>query len=298
MHRRLLPVALAVAASLTLTALPASARPVVLPTVLGLPDGFQPEGIAIAGTTAYFGSRATGDIRAVDLVTGRGRALAAGPGTPSLGLKVDGAGGLWVAGGTGGDARVISTRTGATLASYRFAESDTFVNDVVLTRGGAWFTDSRKAVLYRVDGGRASTLALTGVPIVAGGTNLNGIVESPDGRSLLAVNSANGTLYRIDPATGAATAVDLGGEVLTNGDGLWREGRTLYVAQNRLNTVAEFTLSRDGRAGVLQGKVTSPAFDVPTTIAAFGNRLYLPNARFTTPPTPQTTYTASAIRKP
>ncbi|GAA0392433.1 hypothetical protein Acor_17310 [Acrocarpospora corrugata] len=36
-------------------------------------------------------------------------------------------------------------------------------------------------------------------------------------------------------------------------------------------------------------------FDVPTTIAPFRDRLYLPNARFTTTPTPTTTYNVVAI---
>ena len=55
------------------------------PTEFSLPNGWQPEGIAIAGTTAYFGSRADGSIYAADLRTGRGKVLAKGPGTPSLG---------------------------------------------------------------------------------------------------------------------------------------------------------------------------------------------------------------------
>jgi hypothetical protein len=43
--------------------------------------------------------------------------------------------------------------------------------------------------------------------------------------------------------------------------------------------------------------LTDPRFDVPTTVAVFGDRLYLPNARFGTPPTPETVYTANAIRR-
>ena len=299
MPRRFGVLTAAAVACLTLVTAPASATGHTSPpTALALPNGFQPEGIAIAGTTAYFGSRATGDIHAVDLRTGRGRTLTKGPGTPSLGMKVDGRGRLWIAGGTGGDGRVVDTRTGGALASFTFATDDTFVNDVTLTRGGAWFTDSRKAVLYRVDRGRVSTLPLSGLTITPGATNLNGITDSPDGRSLLAVQSTNGVLHRIDPHTGTTTPVDLGNRTLTNGDGLLREGRALYVAQNRLNLVTEYRLSADGSRGEYVGEATSPAFDVPTTIAAFGNRLYLPNARFTTPPTPDTTYTANAITKP
>ncbi|MEV1243209.1 hypothetical protein ACIBO2_33745 [Nonomuraea sp. NPDC050022] len=39
-------------------------------------------------------------------------------------------------------------------------------------------------------------------------------------------------------------------------------------------------------------------FDVPATVAAFGSRLYLPNPRFDTSPTPTTPYTAVAIPRP
>jgi hypothetical protein len=86
--------------------------------------------------------------------------------------------------------------------------------------------------------------------------------------------------------------------VLTNGDGLLLEGRSLYVVQNRLNTVAKFAVNRSGTRGDLVSTVSDPRFDVPTTVASFGDRLYLPNARFSTPPTPETTYNAVAIDKP
>ncbi|HEX6682087.1 MAG TPA: hypothetical protein VF062_04805, partial [Candidatus Limnocylindrales bacterium] len=104
--------------------------------------------------------------------------------------------------------------------------------------------------------------------------------------------------FRVNPATGAATLVDLGGEPVTAGDGLLLLGSTLYVVQNQLNRVAVFRLSSSGRSGRLVTTATDPGFDIPTTVAAFGRRLYLPNARFSTPPTPETTYTAVAIRKP
>src|ERR671912_1033841 len=57
--------------------------------LIDLPDGFQPEGIAIDRRgTAYFGSLTDGDIYAADLRTGEGAILSEGPGTPSVGLKV------------------------------------------------------------------------------------------------------------------------------------------------------------------------------------------------------------------
>ncbi|MFJ5989389.1 superoxide dismutase [Lentzea sp. NPDC092896] len=268
------------------------------PSEFSLPNGWQPEGIAISGTTAYFGSRATGSIYAADLRTGKGKVLAEGPGTPSLGLKVDNRKRLWVSGGTGGDARVYDTRTGALLAKFQFATTDTFVNDVVLTDRSAWFTDSRKAVLYEVPLNLKPhrTLALTGDLVVTpGATNLNGIVTGLDG-GLIVVQSNTGKLFRIDPRSGKSTEINLSGQTLTNGDGLLREGRQLYVVQNRLNKVARYTLSRDG--ATLAAERTDARFDVPTTVAAFGKRLYLPNARFSTPPTPETTYNVVAVERP
>lgn len=127
------------------------------------------------------------------------------------------------------------------------------------------------------------------------GNNANGIATTPDGRALLVVNSTSGLLYRVDPRSGSATVVDLGGALLTNGDGLLREGRTLYAVQNRLNSIAVVELDR---TGVVTSAITSPDFDVPTTIARSGKSFYLPNARFSTPPTPTTEYWVTRVDAP
>jgi sugar lactone lactonase YvrE len=272
------------------------------PTLIQLPDNWLPEGIAIGRLPfAYFGSRADGSIYRANLVTGTGKVISQGPGTPSVGLKIDGRGRLFVAGGTGGDARVVSAFTGEVLASYKFTTADSFINDVVLTDRAAWFTNTRAAFLYEVPLGRHGklppadgfrTLPLTGaIPVNAG----NGIVETPDGRALIVVSA--GQLFHVDKSTGATTLVDLAGETLTNGDGLLLRGRILYAVQNRLNQVAVVRLSRDGKSGQVLTRVTDPRFDVPTTVADFGNRLYLPNARFGAVP-PATTFTAVAIPRP
>lgn len=284
-------------------AAPATAAPEhQFPTEIALPQGWQPEGIAISGRTAYFGSRVDGSIYAADLRTGQGKVFVKGTVANSLGMKVDAKGRLWVAGGPSGQGRVYDTRTAQLLATYQFAPGGpgTFVNDVILTDDEAWFTDSRQAVLYHVSlklPKEHKVLKLTGdVVITPNATNLNGIVTTVDGRGLLVVQSNTGKLFRVDPRTGVTKTVDLGGEVLTNGDGLLRIGRTLYVVQNRLNTVAKYRLANG--SGTLVSKTIDPRFDVPTTVAAFGNRLYLPNARFNTPPTPTTPYNAVAIPKP
>ncbi len=131
----------------------------LFPTEIALPDGFQPEGIAIGVLPfAFFGSRANGDLYRVNLATGKGTVFSPGPGTGSLGMKVDLLGRLFVAGGPGGDARVVNAVTGTVLASYTFAAAPTFVNDVILTPDAAWFTDSLQPVLYKVPLGRFGRL--------------------------------------------------------------------------------------------------------------------------------------------
>ena len=303
---------IAIAATVGIVAMPAAAAPgkagAAFPTEFALPNGFLPEGIAIGSAPyAFFGSRADGDIFRVNLVTGEGTVISQGPGTPSVGMKVDHRFRLFVAGGPAGNGRVVDTRTGAILASYQFASAPTFVNDVVLTPDAAWFTDSQQPVLYGIplersgglpDASDVIHLPLGGDYVHVAGFNLNGIARTPDGDALLVVQSATGFLFRVDPSTGVATRVDLGGALLLNGDGLLLDGRTLFVVQNQLNRVAVVELNKEGTAGVVTGFLTDPRFDIPTTVAEFGNRLYLPNARFTTPPTPTTPYNAVAIRKP
>jgi sugar lactone lactonase YvrE len=290
--------------AVTTAAPPASAHDIRFPSTINLPDGFQPEGIAIGnGPFAYFGSRATGQILKVSLATGASRELSPATGTPSLGMKIDDRGRLFVAGGAAGDARIVDLRSGKVLAHYPFGGA--FINDVALTDSAAYFTDSRQAVLYKVSFGRPgslpstfSTVPLTGDFVLdPAALNANGIVRTPDGRALILVQTGTGLLFRVDPATGVARKIDVGGATFVNGDGLLIQGRTLYIVQNRFNTVAVVGLDKRGSTGVLRRSITDPRFDVPTAIAPFDGRLYLPNARFSTPPTPTTPYTAVAIRK-
>lgn len=301
---------LALAAALTLTAgvRPAAAAhsdTATFPDTLTLPDGFAPEGIAIGDRPyAYFGSRADGDILRVNLRTGKSAALVAGTGTPSMGLKLDCRGRLFVAGGTGGDARVIDAAGGRVLRSYQLQTGPALINDVVLTPAAAWFTDSVNPVLYRLPIGAGGELAAEAVPVpITGalkygtGINANGIVATPDGRHLLVVQSSTGRLYRIG-LSGRSSAVDLGGESLLYGDGMVLRGHTLYVVQNRDNVITKIEMDKDFDRGAVQSRTKDARFDVPTALAAWDGRFYLPNARLTTPATPTTAYTAVSLAIP
>jgi sugar lactone lactonase YvrE len=304
--RRLLAILTLTAVAVTVGAAPASAHSAgSAPTTIQLPDGFQPEGIAIGRAPfAYFGSRADGDIYRASLRTGQGSVISQGPGTSSLGLKLDNRGRLFVSGGSGGDARVLDAGNGRLIKSYTLQTVPSFINDVVLAGGAAWYTDSTNPVLFKLPLGRhgslpaqAQQVSLTGEIAYAAGTNANGISATPDGRGLIIVQSNTGKLFRAS-FSGRTTQVDLGAEAVPNGDGLWLHGRTLYVVQNRLNVIAKIALNKSGTSGHVVSRTTDARFDVPTTIAEFGNRLYLPNARFSTTPTPTTPYTAVAVPRP
>jgi sugar lactone lactonase YvrE len=297
-HLRRLLILLVLAA---VAAVPATASAGALPETIRLPDGWQPEGIASGrGTSLYVGSIPTGAVWKGDARTGQGDVLVEGrEGRAAIGIKVDKRNRLFVAGGPTGMAFVYDARTGEDLASYRLTPEGTaatFVNDVVVTRKGAYFTDSLNQQLYVLpfgrkgrlpDQGKVRVLPLTGDLQYVEGFNLNGIAATRDGRALLAVQSNLGLLFRINPRTGVTRQVDLGGASLTNGDGLLLLGRVLFVVPNRLNEVAVVKLSRSLHRGRVVATLTDPDFDVPTTIAFQAGRLYAVNARFgTTDPQP------------
>lgn len=288
---------------LTLSLLvPATAGAAAFPKLIDLPNGFQPEGIATAGESSFYvGSIPTGAVYRGDLSTGQGAVLVPPrEGRAAIGLKVDRHDRLFVAGGPTGRVFVYDAATGADLAQYTFAPPGTsFINDVIVTSRAAYFTDSFSARLFVVplgDGGELPAqddvreLALRGDFQLVDGFNLNGIEATRYERKLIAVQSNTGRLFAITPSSGVTREIDLGGATVPNGDGLLLRGRTLYVVQNQLNQVAVVALSRDVRRGRVVEQITDPAFDVPTTIAGLGGRLYVVNARFGTPPTPQTEY--------
>jgi len=284
----------------------AVAAPVALakasfPETVALPNGFAPEGIEIKGHTAYVGSVGTGAVWVADLRTGAGRPLVEGaPNARSAtGIELD-RGLLWVSGARFGNARVYNARTGALVREFQLATGTaaTFINDAAATKQGVYFTDSQRPVVYRVSGAGVTTIPLSGdYQHVAGQFNLNGIVATPNGKTLIAVQSIAKKLFTIDPKTGVAKTIDIGTYDLANGDGLLLRGHTLYVVQNRDNKVAVVRLSPNLASGRVVRTITDPDLDVPTTIDVHGKRLYAVNARFGTAPGPATTYSVVKLRR-
>jgi sugar lactone lactonase YvrE len=261
------------------------------PDVIQLPKGFQPEGIEVGkGTTFYVGSLASGAIWRGNLRTGHGAVFIRGTvGRRAAGIEfAKRKQRLFVAGAATGDAYVFNARNGRLRRAFALGTAPTFINDVVVTRHAAYFTDSSKPMLYKIPIGkrgglgRPRTVRLSGdYAHVAGAFNLNGIDATRNGKTLIAVQTVNGRLYRINPATGVARTIRLAnGESVVNGDGILLNRRTLYVVQNQNSAVAVVRLSPKLRSGKVRRRLTNPALNVPTTIDDFRRRLYAVNARF------------------
>ena len=265
------------------------------PKIIPLPIGFRPEGISSGnGSEFYVGSLADGAIFKGDFRTGEGAILVPGQsGRVTVGTKFDERSGyLFAAGGGTGFGRVYDTLTKQEVGAFEFTGPGSFINDVVVTRSAAYFTNSRQPVLYKVPLSRngrlpkssaVQVLTLSGDWQQVAGFNANGIDATPDGKTLIVVNSTVGALYRVNPDTGKALLIDLGGATVTAGDGLLLDGKTLYVVRNQLNQIAVIHMAPDLASGRLVSTITDPAFRVPTTIAEFGRSLYAVNARFGVP---------------
>jgi hypothetical protein len=286
MLRKTLPITVLVLALLVPAAPAGSGAQSSIP----LPQDFRPEGIASGeGDSFYVGSIPLGAVYRGSYRTGEGAVLVPPhPGRNHIGLKVDTRfDRLFVAGGDRKAIYVYNSRTGADVTSFTLSGAG-FVNDVVLTRDAAYFTDSLVPQLYRVGirpGGELTSpqpIAYSGDLDFEAGFNVNGIEAARGGRTLIVVQSNLGKLFRVNARTGRTREIELD-RPLPNGDGILRRGHTLYVVQNRLDTIAAVKLDGRLQSGRVRRFLTDPRLDVPTTIAPFKNFIYAVNARFDRP---------------
>ena len=288
-------------ALLAVLAIPASAKnEETFPSVFNVSNGWQPEGIAVGrGSSFYVGSLLHGGVYGGDLRTGEGEVvIPPQQGRIAVGLDVDErSNAIFVAGGgpllgpIDAAVHVYDAETGAELATY-LLEQGSFVNDVVVTREAAYFTDSGRPLLYKVPLGPGGELPdpfeVEEVPLGPGFdfdpmqfVNANGIVATPDGKSLIIVNTGLASLYKFDLQSGEATKIDLGGGSVPNGDGLVLAGKKLYVVQNFLDQIGVVDLDPSFTSGTVSDEsLTSSDFRIPTTAAKFGRTIYAVNARF------------------
>ena len=273
------------------------------PDHINLPNGWQPEGIAIGkGNTFYVGSIPTGRIWKGNLRNGQGSELVPNRGRQAIGVAVDERNRLFVAGGPTGDGYVYDARTGADIAQYDFTSASSFVNDVVVTKRAAWFTDSVRQFLYKVPIGRngelgaAQSVPLTGDIVYQSGFNVNGIDATPNGRTLIIVQTNTGKLFTAN-RQGVTHEIALGGASVP-GDGILLHGKKLYaVVRSPDDGVVVIKLRRNLASGSVLRTITNPDLDDPTTVDEHGSRLYAVNARFSTPPGPDVPYWVTKLRR-
>jgi hypothetical protein len=155
-------------------------------------------------------------------------------------------------------------------------------------------TDSLNPDLYKVvleDGGRIPSTPVVEVIHMPGFEivpifNANGLAGAFDGQHLVIVNTTTGVLYRVETETGEVSPIQIDGaeQLFPNGDGLYLEGRTLYILQNFSDKVAVVQLSGDLREGEFIRNIPDESaanpLNVATTIIGLGNSLYAINTNF------------------
>ena len=150
-HARHLQLCLIVLAGLVVAA-SAGVSGKAFPDLIKLPADFGPEGIASGnGTTFYVGAVAgtRGKILVGDLRTGEYTTLVEADDVQATGIKHDPRSNLlFVARAASGMGTVFDATTGDLVRSYQFKTAPTFINDVVLTRDAAYFTDDEVTALH------------------------------------------------------------------------------------------------------------------------------------------------------
>ncbi|WP_328458124.1 SMP-30/gluconolactonase/LRE family protein [Amycolatopsis sp. NBC_00438] len=185
------------------------------------------------------------------------------------------------------------TATGRLVSAYTVPETGepTLVNDAAVTSGGdVYITDSFRAVVYRIPAAEVNAPA-TGThrtlqvayrlpDYVAGQSNGNGIVATPDGKSLIIGYWYSGALYRITLATGEVRKITA--PALPSADGIALRGNTLYIARSVDNKVDTVRLSGDSTRATVVSERTYPGADTTTGVAASGDRLLVTNSQMDT----------------
>lgn len=289
---------IALQALLLPTALPAGAATLSADDVIVLRGATSAEGIAAGeGTTFYAGELLTGDIFRGDIHDGKAKRFIDAPeGRMAVGMKADTRNDLlFVAGGTTGKAFVYDTDSRKPVKEYDLAPG--FINDVTLTRDGAWFTNSATPELYYVPVGRHGELGRAadvktvkvrgeaGKPLQPGQFGFNGIAAADDDDDVLIVaHTQDQALYAVDPGTGKSNRIK--GSDLAFIDGILVKDHTVWAVQNRANQVSRLKLSDDLSSFRVKDVITSKQLDIPTTVARFGDTLATVNAKFGQQPPP------------
>ena len=296
-QRRTAVGSIALLALLLPTAMPAAASSPSRDDVIVLNGAKSAEGIAAGEeTTFYAGELLTGDIFRGDIDDGDAKRFIDAPdGRMAVGMKADVRNDLlFVAGGAKGKAYVYNTETGDAVKEYDLAPG--FINDVTLTPDGAWFTNSAAPELYFIPVSRGGKLGQAedvktlrvggeaGEPLQPNQFGFNGIAAAEDDDVLIVAHTQNQALYAVDRNTGESSRIK--GPDLKFVDGILVEGDTVWAVQNMANKISRLELCDDLSSFRVEDVITSKHFDIPTTVARFGDTLAAVNAQFMRPASP------------
>ncbi|MFD3454837.1 SMP-30/gluconolactonase/LRE family protein [Streptomyces sp. NPDC058691] len=289
---------------------PAAAHELPRSYVVSRAAGVLPEGITIdADGTMYVSSDGTGalyrgSVRSPRLHPFHAAGLAGRPST--LGVHTDSNGRVF---SVGGAELTVHDRHGRLLAT-RTAQSGPLaapvLNDLVITDDAVYVTDWANPVVHRALIRHGSLGPLEpwldirpGFPqFPAQYWLLNGIVADPSGTTLLVASNGTEAVWRVDVAGQEITQVDLGGASF-GADGMVLSGRTLYAVLNYGAPHGVYVAELDAqlRTGSVTHRITGQRFDLPTTLARHGCRLYVVNSQNDEPPG-SPPYTVSAVDDP
>ncbi len=295
----------------------------LVPALAGAP----PEGFTIGkGTTAYNGS-IDGSIYKVNLRNGEGEVLV--PAEPDfdvfagdcykLGMRVDRrSNNLIVAGCQQGDAYVFNADTGEELMKYQLDDSgNSAINDLAITVDAVYFTDFNQPFIYRLPMSKNGKLpedanAATAIPLTGdfetgdniGGVFANGIVATPDGKTLIVGHSGSSKIFKVDPGTGHADEIIVSPPLAGLLDGSFLDAIVMYDGAlyilspgdtPDLDSIQVVVLADDMLTGTLVGKITDSDMDGVASGAMHGDSLYVNNARYLEYPGLPTTYDITKI---
>ena len=283
------------------------------PEAIAIPIGFEAEGIelgkgheffvgAFSYSSEFLGapehSALAGAIYKGNLRTGEGVILVPPTGKPVSGLSYDPRTDYLYAATIFDDldqgVTVYDASSGDAIAEIPFG-AGIAINDCLVTRTGVYCTDSFNPDLYKVvleKGGRLPStpvvemIPMPGFEMGEEGFAANGLVGDYDGKQLVIVNISTGVLFLVDTASGEASPIEIEGaeQLFVDGDGLYLNGRTLYIMQNFSDKIAVVQLSGDLSRGEfiknIPGEGEFNPLNIATTIIGFGNSIYAINTHF------------------
>ncbi len=204
-----------------------------------------------------------------------------------LGKKIDEHGRLWIMGGRSGKIFVLDKDTGELVAEHAVPSENNALNDAAILDDAVYVTDTAQPILWRLSkdgekiGAPEAWLSFDGTPLqYAPGRNLNGIAADADGKYLIVIQMDKGLLFRIDLASKDVTPIDVGGEPVSNGDGLVLVGQTLYLVRQAETEVVTLRLAPDFTSAEVISRFSDPALTWPATAAIAGGELLVMDTQF------------------